>query len=138
MNQTIPTTISRRRAVHVLGGLATLVAMGLPLTGCGTNGEAKSYTVTMVDMTFDPPEISVPAGSTVTWQNQSGFVHTVTTDPTKLQDGSLVSTPDGTVFDSGTIAKGATWSHTFDTVGEVNYCCAPHELAGMVGRIIVT
>lgn len=88
-------------------------------------------------MTFEPGQITVPLGSTVTWENTSAFVHTVTTDPAKLQDESLVSTPDGEVFDSGNIHPDERWSYTFDSVGEVNYCCIPHELAGMVGRVIV-
>jgi plastocyanin len=33
---------------------------------------------------------------------------------------------------------GFTYSHTFDTLGEYEYHCAPHQSAGMVATLIVT
>lgn len=133
----IPDRLSDRRSVlKGLAGLATLV-MGGSLTACGSDGEAKSYTVKMVEMAFDPIEITVPVGSTVTWENVSEFVHTVTTDPSVLQDPNNVSSPEPSVFNSGNLTKGESWSHTFNTPGEVRYCCQPHELVGMFGRVVV-
>ena len=52
------------------------------------------------------------AGTTVTWTNSDSTQHTVTAD-----DGS---------FDSGVLAQGQTFSHTFDTAGTIAYHCTIH------------
>lgn len=49
-------------------------------------------------------------GTTVIWTNNGATIHTVTSD-------------DGTSFDSGTIASGGTYSHTFNTAGSFAYLC---------------
>lgn len=99
-------------------------------TGTATPVAASSGPVSVnVDMEgfkFLPAEITIPAGSTITWTNKENFKHTVTED-------------DG-LFDSGTMEKGATFSHKFDTPGTIGYFCKFHGSAGkgMFGRITVT
>lgn len=130
-----PSLLSRRNAIR--WSMAAIPAVGaIMLTGCG-GSQASKRTVDMVDMTYDPADLTVPVGTTVTWVNDSTFVHTVTTDPSLLQDGSLVTSPPGQAFDSGNIAPGDSWSRTFDVPGEYRYACIPHELAGMVARLVV-
>ncbi|MDE1925125.1 MAG: cupredoxin domain-containing protein [Patescibacteria group bacterium] len=83
--------------------------------------------VSMVGMTFSPGTITIAAGDTVTWTNNSSLQHTVTAD-----DGS---------FDSGTINAGGTYSHTFMTPGTYRYYCRFHGAlggVGMSGTIVVT
>ncbi|MGH8912325.1 MAG: plastocyanin/azurin family copper-binding protein [Acidimicrobiia bacterium] len=65
--------------------------------------------------------LTVKAGTTVTWTNQDGMMHTVT-----AAEGS---------FDSGFLDQGDTWSYTFDTPGEFEYFCSPHPW--MRAKIIV-
>ena len=50
-------------------------------------------------MRYEPADLTIRSGTTVTWTNESDFVHTVTTIPALLQDGSLVSYA-GEEFDS--------------------------------------
>lgn len=126
-----------RRAVMRMAAQAVVAGGALTLVGCGA-GKSGDAVVDMVEMRFEPASLTVRTGTTVTWKNESSFVHTVTTDSAKLVDGSKVSTPEGMPFDSGTIQPGASWSHTFETLGEFRYCCAPHELANMMGTITVT
>ena len=73
------------------------------------------------DLLFDPPQISVPAGSTVSWTNDDSIQHTVTSD-------------EG-LFDTGPISPGDTFDNTFDTSGEFGYHCAIHPF--MTGVVIV-
>ncbi|MGZ5501096.1 MAG: cupredoxin domain-containing protein [Nitrososphaeraceae archaeon] len=73
------------------------------------------------DLSFDPPQISVPAGSTVSWTNDDSIQHTVTSD-------------EG-LFDTGPISPGDTFDNTFDTSGEFGYHCAIHPF--MTGVVIV-
>jgi manganese oxidase len=87
--------------------------------------------IVIQNVRFNPDELRVPVGTTVTWVNRDGMVHTVTAD-----DGS---------FDSGDIRGGESWSYTFDEPGEFSYHCIPHawedqdtgEMRGQVGTIIV-
>jgi plastocyanin len=113
-----------------------LIPMGtaVTLTACG---ESTSPEVQMVETAFEPRELRVKAGITVTWVNKSSFVHTITNDPALVRDASLVSSPDGATFNSGNIAPEQTWTHTFQVAGEYHYACTPHELIGMTGVIIV-
>jgi plastocyanin len=79
-------------------------------------------TVTIADFAFDPSEIEVPAGTTVTWANTDQAPHTATG-----ADGS---------FDTGTIAAGESGTHAFDTPGTYTYACAFHP--NMQGTVTVT
>ena len=77
--------------------------------------------VGIVDFAFDPAEIEVPAGTTVSWTNEDSVPHTAT-----AEDGS---------FDTGTIEAGASGSHTFATPGEFPYICAFHPTMQGVVRV---
>jgi plastocyanin len=70
-----------------------------------------------------PAKITVKKGSTVKWFNKDGYAHTVTSD-------------DGTTFDSGNLAAGATFSYTANTVGTFDYHCKVHS--NMKGTLVVT
>lgn len=73
----------------------------------------------IVDFAFSPGELSIPLGSTVTWQNNGEAPHTVT-----AEDGS---------FDSDMIAAGGSWARTFEAAGTFRYGCSFHpEMEGVV------
>ena len=73
-------------------------------------------------LSFDPPQISVPTGTIVSWTNEDSIQHTVTSDEEGL-------------FDAGPISPGDTFENAFDTPGEYGYHCAIHPF--MTGRVIV-
>lgn len=105
------------RLVLVLAGAAALLAPA-------TVAWAQEASVSVIDNEFDPAQIDVSEGTTVTWTNNGESPHTVT-----ASDGS---------FDSGNLDPGATFSHTFDQAGEFSYVCEYHEGDGMVGSVTVT
>jgi len=78
-----------------------------------------------VDVSIDnmafPSTTTVNKGQTVVWTNNDSTVHTVTFD-----DGSA---------NSGTIAVGGTFSHTFNTAGSFTYHCNFHS--NMTGKVVV-
>jgi plastocyanin len=78
-------------------------------------------TVTISGMKFAPASYTVKAGTTVTWVNNDGVPHTVTAD-----DNS---------FDSGSIAAGEKFTHTFGTTGSFAYHCNFHS--GMTATVTV-
>ncbi|HZW55738.1 MAG TPA: cupredoxin domain-containing protein [Nitrososphaerales archaeon] len=71
---------------------------------------------------YSPSTITVVIGvnNTVTWVNDDQAPHTVT---------------DTGVFDSGIVAAGGSWTHTFTTPGTYQYKCTIHPW--MTGTIIV-
>ena len=85
-------------------------------TGGGNPGPNEVW---IQGMAFNPGTINVTAGATVTWTNKDGIAHTVTSNTS--------------LFDSGSIASGGTFSHTFATAGTYAYHCAFH--AGMTGTV---
>ncbi len=76
---------------------------------------------------WDPADITVDVGATVTWTNDDTAAHTVTS-------GSAADGPDGN-FDSSLFMSGAEFSHTFDTEGTYPYFCMVHPW--MAGTVIV-
>ena len=76
---------------------------------------------------YSPSELITLEGNNVTWLNDSGVIHTVTS-------GSPLDGPDG-IFDSSIIMSGDTFSHTFTEVGNYQYFCTVHPW--MTGTIIV-
>lgn len=69
---------------------------------------------------FNPEIITIPKGTTVTWTNKDGAVHTVTAD----------------IFDSGRLSQGKTFSYTFNQTGTFGYICNIHS--SMTGKVTVT
>lgn len=96
----------------------------------------------VVDMAFGfkfkPAEVRIRVGQSVEWRNKSFATHTVTFDPSKSTDPSMVSLPDGVEpFDSGPVAGGQTWRHTFTAPGTYRYVSVPYQGEGMSGVVTV-
>ena len=82
-------------------------------------GEASGTEVTIADFAFDPGDLTVSVGDTVTWTNDDGTEHTVTSDDD--------------AFDSGDISGGDTFEQTFDEAGEFAYHCSIHsQMSGTI------
>lgn len=69
----------------------------------------------------NPFTISLATQTTVKWGNGDGITHTVTAD--------------GGAFDSGNLASGNSFSHTFAAPGTFGYHCTIHPT--MVGTVVV-
>jgi plastocyanin len=74
------------------------------------------------NFTFNPPVLTVPAGTTVTWQNVDDIPHTVVAPEAKMRSKPL-DTND-------------SFSFTFTNPGEFGYFCSLHP--HMMGKVIVT
>ena len=73
---------------------------------------AASATVSIRDFSFAPRSVTVNVGDSVTWTNAGPTDHTAT-----ASDGS---------FDTGTLSKGRSASHTFAKAGTFAYVCSIH------------
>jgi plastocyanin len=89
---------------------------------------------------FDPEQVTIKAGEAVRWVNEAaGPSHTVTTDPSMVQNEDDVAIPNGAeAFSSGVIKPGKFYQHTFEVPGIYRYACAPHEGSKMFGVVVVT
>lgn len=109
-----------------LGGLA-LPLVGTFLVGCSgssvtgnaipTSAASVVTQVSMRNLQFDPVTIEIKIGDMVEWKNDDIVVHTATS----------------ALFDSGTIASGQSWRHSFTNAGEFAYACTFHpQMKGVV------
>ncbi|MDS0243785.1 MULTISPECIES: plastocyanin/azurin family copper-binding protein [unclassified Haloferax] len=130
-------TMIRRRAflgAAATGGLALVAGCtggsnpgGGSGNGNGNGGAAieETSSVSMTGSQFDPRNIHVDTGATVTWTNDDGFDHTVT------------SASDNWDKDSS-VAGGEETTHTFEESGVYDVYCTIHggsDLSGMCMKV---
>ena len=120
---------------HRLSAVALMLVVSVALVACTPTASTPSSggstagpggvqnAVTISGFAFSPASITVPVGTAVTWTNKDSAPHTIASD-------------DGSTFDSGNLANGATYSFTFTKAGTFAYHCAIH--GSMNGTVIVT
>jgi plastocyanin len=96
---------------------------------------------------YDPAELTVSVGDTVAFPHAAGEAHTVFAYEDGIPEGaeywasggfgSESAAREGWANGEGAVQSGQSYVHTFETAGEHEYFCAPHEAAGMVGTIVV-
>jgi plastocyanin len=114
-----------------LTGMVVVVA----LAGCGASGPggrpvsaqaAPAAAVTIQTFQFQPGELTVTAGTRVTWTNQDAITHTVTSGTPETRDGK---------FNSPLAGQGTKFAYTFAQPGTYTYFCDRHQ--SMRGQIRV-
>ncbi len=92
---------------------------------CTASNATATTSVSLVQMSYQPSCIMVAKGATVTFTNNDSTDHTVTTDAGQPE-----------TFDSGHIAPGSSYTHTFASTAEtVGVHCTIHTF--MTATIIV-
>lgn len=118
----------------------------LAVTGaaCGTGGStdrgsvespASPSTITIKLIAFQPTQVEIPVGETVTWRQDDVATHTVTSGQVETSGGTVTAMPDGR-FDSGDIVSGQNFQFTFPEPGQFAFYCAIHP-ATMTGVVTV-
>jgi plastocyanin len=79
--------------------------------------------IEMGDHFFDPAQLTVKVGTTVTWKSVGQSTHDLA-----ARDGS---------FALGAMTFGQTFSFTFAKAGRYPYVCMQHEGDGMLGEVTV-
>ena len=102
-------------ALRSLGRLAIAAAISLCLSGA----HAVETTNVMIDnFTFEPAQLTVKVGTTVTWKNRDDIPHTV------VSAGK---------FRSKTMDTDDSYSFTFTAAGDYKYFCSLHpHMTGMI------
>ena len=95
-------------------------------TPASTASPAPTTAVTLIEMGdnfFDPAQLTVKVGTTVTWKVVGQSTHDLA-----ARDGSFVNR---------TMSFGQTFSFTFTKAGAYAYVCMQHEGDGMTGAVTV-
>lgn len=133
-----------RNARRLVAGLGVLALGG---AACGAdetatqNASEKTSTadggssITIRLIAFNPTQLNVPVGATVTWLQDDVASHTVTSGRVEQAGGTATAKPDSK-FDSGTISKGQNFEFKFGAAGEFPFYCAVHP-ATMTGVVTV-
>ena len=108
--------VIKPRLVQLLPAVATLALAGG--IAAAAPGEAK---VSIRNFMFAPPAVTIRAGDSITWSNDDATTHTVT-----FKDGSA---------GAKSLARGQTFTRTFDQAGTFEYLCSIHPQ--MTGRVVV-
>jgi len=101
-----------------LGAIAPLVAIAIAAV---TPARAATIEVKIDNFTFNPKQVTVKAGDTVTWVNHDDIPHTVTSKTF--------------VFRSKALDSDDKFSFTFTAPGSFDYFCSLHPM--MTGTIVV-
>ncbi len=94
---------------------------GADASNAGGKSATGAFAIEIKNFSFNPKEMTVPVGTTVTWTNLDSVAHTATAD-------------DGT-FNSGNLNPGQGYSFQFDKPGTYVYNCSYHPT--MQGTIVV-
>jgi len=92
------------------GGGTNSASVSIPLTDYGGNQTPQ----------FQPVQVTIPVGGSVSWRNNDSTDHTVTSDTN--------------VFNAA-LGAGGSFNRTFATAGTFTYSCSIHS--GMNGRVVV-
>ncbi len=100
-------------------GKSILAFLVLIAVASGCLSQKETNMVTIENNAFNPPEITVAKGTTMTWTSKDKVDHTVT----------------GSGLLSGDILMDKPWNHTFNEAGTFDYICSIHTF--MRGKVIV-
>lgn len=108
--------------VYLTEGLSGAGATAAATATEGTEATADATMVDIKDFAYNPAQVDIPVGATVTWTNSDSVPHTATAQ-------------DRAALQSGTLQPGDTYSQTFAEAGTFDYFCEFHP--NMKGTIVV-
>jgi amicyanin len=99
------------------GGNETTTSAGITDTtaataSTGSQGQPEGAQVVISDYKYEPAEITIKAGESVTWTNQDSVQHNAAADEN--------------AFEGPLLSKGESYTFTFDAPGVYPYHCTPH------------
>lgn len=106
---------SQQNGGTMMGGYQqTPAPQGTPATGITH--------LTIQNFAYQPANMQVRVGTTVTWMNQDNVPHSVT-----FKNG---------MKDSGLLTQGQSFSYTFNTPGAYQYYCSVHPYMGATVTVV--
>lgn len=102
-----------------------IMVVAIGISGCGAENEevpsepVDENTVIIENYKYQPAEITIQSGETITWINKDSVRHNA----------------KGDSFDTGLLGKEESAEQQFDEPGTYDYHCTPHPY--MKGKVIV-
>ncbi|MEX0684976.1 MAG: cupredoxin family copper-binding protein [Balneolales bacterium] len=127
-----PESLYKLLPVHTFMIFIVIIVIGCSDNTTGSenddedNEDPTTAQINISNFTFNPSNLEIEQGTTVTWINQDNEIHTATSGSDREQDG---------VFNSGNIEPGEEYEYTFNEPGTYDYFCIPH--VGMSGIVTV-
>jgi plastocyanin len=106
----------------LIGAAVGSVLAGGVLLAQAQSPAGKAVAVSIDNFTFNPPTLTVKAGTTVTWTNKDDIPHGIAATDNKFQRSQALDTDN-------------SYSFTFTTPGSYQYFCYIHP--HMTGTIVV-
>jgi plastocyanin len=130
--------VPSRRRLLAGGGLILLAAPALRRASAAEVAEIRMLSDPEgARVAFDPIGLRVVPGTTIRWVVEAN-VHTATAYHPANGGRPLRIPEDAEPWDSGYLVEpGEAFEVTLTVEGVYDYLCVPHEVAGMVGRIVV-
>jgi plastocyanin/DNA-binding beta-propeller fold protein YncE len=108
------------RSPHKLTAAVSVIALSLlGVVIVPTPAQGATHSVSLQNLQYNPAQLTVAVGDTVTWTNNDTVTHSVT--------GGPLNSPD--------LNPGASYTFTFTSAGTVDYHCRFHP--DMLGRVTV-
>ncbi len=126
--------VHRPQFTLALGSAATLLLIALVVTACGvggdtttsagptetivstsstaTPGRSEGTQVTISEYAYEPAEVTIKAGESVTWTNEDSVKHNAASDES--------------AFEGPLLSEGESYTFTFEVPGRYPYHCTPH------------
>ena len=118
MKRIISATVAIGLAAWAMGGLTSTIPAALVAPD-----QSAPARITIDNFSFKPNQLTVPAGTSVTWVNRDDVPHTATSKDNPM------------VFDSKALDTDQSYSFTFIKPGVYGYFCKVHN--HMTGTITV-
>ena len=127
-----------------VGLLISLLTVVVLAAGCSSHRNsahpaAAGAVISLKSLMFNPADLTIKVGTTVTWRNDEPITHTVTSGAVagidKTSHLRSSQTPDG-LFNAQLKGNGDTFSYTFAKPGTYSYYCDIHQ--GMNATVTVT
>jgi plastocyanin len=125
-------------AAAVLALLTTAACGGSSTTASSDKPSAKAdASVNTALLAFDPKEVRIKAGQTVSWVGGDNITHVLVEGAYEVgADGLRTKETDDKAFSLKLTKKGQQVSHTYDKAGTFTYFCTIHK--GMNGTVTVS
>ena len=118
--------------------LTTAACGGSSSAGADVSSEGKAdVTVNTGLLAFDPKEVRITSGQTVSWVGGDNITHVLVEGTYDVgADGLRTKETDDKAFSLKLTKKGQRVSHTYDKAGTFTYFCTIHK--GMNGTVVVS
>jgi plastocyanin len=117
-----PVRLATRARLGIALGVLAVAGLGVAVVRAGV----EAHDIGIVDYAFQPRRLDVEVGEPVTWTNQAGRNHTVTSE-------------EGSELGSGELGPGEAYGHVFEQPGTYRYVCEihPDQMTGVV-RVVAS